>query len=448
MARITPWNDSQEWMEIYKKLYSTVEEDQWVGVKRVKAWCSRGRIPQSVEATATFVEIGLRRLYPKESALLLSMALIRFVNGVVDSAQRGNVAVSAVGIAEQMELPLWLVELRHEATHGKIPPLNQLQKARLQAIDWLETYYWKVQATAVQDTTELISTFLKEYKEQRKDFMSKKDASFQKLQKVLTGITSTLTADNYADILLPFIFEVGYLVSSSVKNQVDFNTEFLDEDYIILVWEPLLTCCEVNWSGFSGVFLNAVLDGYSKSPNHAVKLYWPTLSTWCKYLLKSFMIPWNSYDQKAIIKTLLANSNTLTLDLLAYLDHLNEIPDVLKPFYDFVLARHDLGVDDLAMDIEFEWDGDTMNGELFSAIHKEQENSIEEEKQVLGWELISNWQKCPIGVLPGFASVGNLDLPIEYDDADYAKEQGIVSMSTNLRHDSTQPRFIPNVVLF
>jgi ribosomal biogenesis protein LAS1 len=56
-------------------------------------------------------------------------AIIRMVNGLVDPLQIGAYARSIASIAIQLGLPLWLVELRHAATHEDLPSLELLRDA-------------------------------------------------------------------------------------------------------------------------------------------------------------------------------------------------------------------------------------------------------------------------------------------------------------------------------
>jgi ribosomal biogenesis protein LAS1 len=51
------------------------------------------------------------------------------VNGLVDPLQVGTYARSIASIATQLGLPLWLVEMRHAATHEDLPSLALLRDA-------------------------------------------------------------------------------------------------------------------------------------------------------------------------------------------------------------------------------------------------------------------------------------------------------------------------------
>ena len=72
---------------------------------------------------------------PSSSSSYLSLrhsyaaCIIRLVNGLVDPLQLGAYARSIASIAQQLGLPLWLVELRHAATHEDLPSLELLREA-------------------------------------------------------------------------------------------------------------------------------------------------------------------------------------------------------------------------------------------------------------------------------------------------------------------------------
>ncbi|GAA5916502.1 hypothetical protein JCM6882_001744, partial [Rhodosporidiobolus microsporus] len=65
-----------------------------------------------------------------------------FVNSLVDPLQTTYYARSIASLAAQIGLPLWFVELRHQATHEELPSLGVLRGAGRQALDWLYTHYW------------------------------------------------------------------------------------------------------------------------------------------------------------------------------------------------------------------------------------------------------------------------------------------------------------------
>ena len=78
-----------------------------------------------------------------------SLAIVRMVNGIADSSQRGRVAASVASLAAGAGLPRALVDLRHEATHNELPSLAALRLAALHALTWLEESYWRRQGAHV-----------------------------------------------------------------------------------------------------------------------------------------------------------------------------------------------------------------------------------------------------------------------------------------------------------
>jgi len=163
--KLVPWINWEEWMFVYQCFYydsipsndllrsvpSGVDKERlcWEGVKRISAWRSRGKVPISVESTSSFVEIQLKesvrydmnsfsvtnwklQLYERSSLelrMLYSIALIRFVNGMVDTFQKGVYALPITLLAEKIRLPRILVDIRHEATHSHLPSLSMLREA-------------------------------------------------------------------------------------------------------------------------------------------------------------------------------------------------------------------------------------------------------------------------------------------------------------------------------
>jgi len=123
----------------------------------VAAWRSRGKVPVAVCATASLVEITL--LDTEDSPIghwclrhLYSMALIRLINALVDSAQKGRFALSVDALLRRLEWPSWLGDLRHEATHGSLPSVELLRLAAQTALSKLHERFWLPQQDAVMES--------------------------------------------------------------------------------------------------------------------------------------------------------------------------------------------------------------------------------------------------------------------------------------------------------
>ncbi|CAB4406067.1 unnamed protein product [Rhizophagus irregularis] len=130
IPRVVPWTSLEEFQQVHQWLYAESPNQREIGVKRVKAWSSRGKVPHAVVSTAAFVEVSLRdefsygNISNHELRLLYSMVFIRFVNGMVDPFQQGTFALSISSIAVKLNMPLWFVEMRHAGTHEHLPSLQ------------------------------------------------------------------------------------------------------------------------------------------------------------------------------------------------------------------------------------------------------------------------------------------------------------------------------------
>ncbi|WPT11002.1 Pre-rRNA-processing protein las1 [Picochlorum sp. SENEW3] len=166
LGRLVPWMGWDEWETVGKCLYDDTALSQ--GLDIVSVWRIRGRVPVGVDATALLRETQQAdRLGSVSDALIrlqYSLALVRFVNGVADSAQKGRVASSVAHLAQQAGIPRILVDIRHESTHNELPSLSVLRVAAKQALEWLRTKYWQAQRTCLADSEasvrDVMNTFI------------------------------------------------------------------------------------------------------------------------------------------------------------------------------------------------------------------------------------------------------------------------------------------------
>ena len=104
LPRKVPWINWKQWNYVRSWLYSSASEQQERGIARVNAWRSREKLPLSIEATASLVELQLNE--PKgrsetELRLMFSMAILRFVNGTYVCT---HVLVLSLSVAFHFEL--------------------------------------------------------------------------------------------------------------------------------------------------------------------------------------------------------------------------------------------------------------------------------------------------------------------------------------------------------
>lgn len=166
-GRAVPWSSWEEWQRVGDWLLSADPVSVQKGLDRVSAWRVRGRVPLGVDSTACFVETRLSQKNGELSQLSLrmqySLAVVRMVNGIADSSQKGRVAASVASLASAAGLPRLLVDLRHEATHNELPSLPALQLAAHHALDWLRTNYWQRQKEHVDVNRTKITKLVNDY---------------------------------------------------------------------------------------------------------------------------------------------------------------------------------------------------------------------------------------------------------------------------------------------
>ncbi|CAG9462407.1 unnamed protein product [Pedinophyceae sp. YPF-701] len=157
-GKAVPWAGWAEWVQCRCWLFSETLDDRLRGLALVAAWRLKSRLAMAIDATAALVELGIRDRARDDGAhgggaardahslrLEYAMTIVRLVNGVADSQQRGKVAISVEGQAAAAGLPRVLVELRHMATHNELPGLPVLRLAAQHSMAWLATHYWGAQ---------------------------------------------------------------------------------------------------------------------------------------------------------------------------------------------------------------------------------------------------------------------------------------------------------------
>lgn len=133
---VTPWASQAEW-EVVKDLVIARDIQ---AVKYIQVWGARvPRLPAGVETTHSLL---LALTTVPHTPLSLATAVNRFLNHV------SHLAMNMWGLTKLHEagavlaVPEWLVELRHETTHGQMPGITVLRAAVQFGLAWLDTHYW------------------------------------------------------------------------------------------------------------------------------------------------------------------------------------------------------------------------------------------------------------------------------------------------------------------
>lgn len=147
---VVAWINKAEWDQVLDYLYSKDPALQRFALQRISAWRARygHSTPVAVDCTADLVRCqALDRsgqLHGDDLVLLYGAALVRFVNLITERRQ-GMKARPLRQLAGKLNIPEWVVDLRHDFTHKKLPTLKWCRKGCKVVLDWLQQEYWSRQ---------------------------------------------------------------------------------------------------------------------------------------------------------------------------------------------------------------------------------------------------------------------------------------------------------------
>ncbi|XP_048963434.1 ribosomal biogenesis protein LAS1L isoform X5 [Canis lupus dingo] len=158
---VVAWLSRAEWDQVTVYLFCDDHKLQRYALNRITVWRSRlgNELPLAVASTADLVRCKLMDvtggLGTDELRLLYGMALVRFVN-LISERKTKFVKLPLKFLAQEVNIPDWIVELRHELTHKKMPHLNDCRRGCYFVLDWLQKTYWCRQLeNSLRDTWEL-----------------------------------------------------------------------------------------------------------------------------------------------------------------------------------------------------------------------------------------------------------------------------------------------------
>uniref|UniRef100_H2L9H1 LAS1 like ribosome biogenesis factor n=1 Tax=Oryzias latipes TaxID=8090 RepID=H2L9H1_ORYLA len=147
---VVAWVNKAEWNQVLENLYSKDVSLQKFALQRISAW--RGRFahssPVAVDCTADLVRCQVLdrsgQLSGDELVLLYGASLVRFVN-LITERQQGKIARPLRRLAGNLNIPEWVVDLRHDFTHRKLPSLKWCRRGCKVVLEWLQQEYWSRQ---------------------------------------------------------------------------------------------------------------------------------------------------------------------------------------------------------------------------------------------------------------------------------------------------------------
>lgn len=147
---VVAWINKAEWDQVMDQLYSKDPSLQRFALSRVSAWKARyaSSTPVAVDCTADLVRCQVLdragALNGDDLVLMYGAALVRFVN-LITERQQGRIARPLRRLAGNLNIPEWVVNLRHDFTHRKLPTLKWCRKGCKVVLEWLQQEYWSRQ---------------------------------------------------------------------------------------------------------------------------------------------------------------------------------------------------------------------------------------------------------------------------------------------------------------
>ena len=143
VAQRTPWMDADEFQQVGQSLFGAirdlgVDSDRdstlsalFQAIQRVSSWKVRARnqLPHAVESSyqlALCLYQDACKCLPAESLRLsFAAAILRSINGVSDAQQQQRAhSQSVAALCNDLGIPTWLVDIRHQSTHNQLPSLS------------------------------------------------------------------------------------------------------------------------------------------------------------------------------------------------------------------------------------------------------------------------------------------------------------------------------------
>ncbi|XP_047391447.1 ribosomal biogenesis protein LAS1L isoform X1 [Sciurus carolinensis] len=158
---VVAWLSRAEWDQVTVYLFCDDHKLQRYALNRITVWRSRlgNELPLAVASTADLIRCKLLDvtggLGTDELRLLYGMALVRFVNLISERKQK-FAKLPLKSLAQEVNIPDWIVELRHELTHKKMPHINDCRRGCYFVLDWLQKTFWCHQLeNSLRETWEL-----------------------------------------------------------------------------------------------------------------------------------------------------------------------------------------------------------------------------------------------------------------------------------------------------
>ena len=300
MSKETAWSSWDEWRFVKKQFASECYDKELEAIKLVNMWKSRvrgGALPISVELTKTLIASKHKlnktaQINNHDACLCAAMALVRFINGITDQFQTGVYAQAVQNIADKIEIPDWMVDLRHEATHGQLPSFEVLQSGINFGLGWLFRNYWEETSLKIEeDMNKFYSNALDKIKsytvlvfEGLSSNLDKNGAETKKEKRksnkndydremLVNGLLKIVNQSNFKMVVNMLTHSDGFMVNQNKPTENNFSVKLFDEheQKVPLIrcfsaaWKPLLESLQRKFPQFIELLIENLVTVYEKS---------------------------------------------------------------------------------------------------------------------------------------------------------------------------------------
>lgn len=153
-----PWFSMCEWRNVYQMLFSDSPEEQRKGLDRLMGWKARcPKLPAAIESTLVVFQVlqedpvhdhdSISDARKHQLRLMYSTAVMRFLNLMLVETyvdKENDDVMNMYFKAEKLNIPAWIVSLRHDAAHGtSLPDIAILRSAATFIKSWIQEHYWE-----------------------------------------------------------------------------------------------------------------------------------------------------------------------------------------------------------------------------------------------------------------------------------------------------------------
>ncbi|XP_071875541.1 uncharacterized protein isoform X1 [Bombus fervidus] len=160
-----PWFSLTEWHQVHKQIYSNDINEQTKGYEMLLAWQARiPKLPIGIDCTLSIMQVCVRDrewtpkinngelpiTYENDLCLMYSTTIMRILNHISNIGHTKQ--TSLFQIAKQLNIPEWIVNLRHDTAHGyELPSIGVLRIAVNILLAWLHEEYWAAEAKRMEE---------------------------------------------------------------------------------------------------------------------------------------------------------------------------------------------------------------------------------------------------------------------------------------------------------